>query len=139
MLRLCAIFCFITSCIPIFSGEGEEVKSMQPGANVGGVAVGGMSFVTIEKAYPERVFVGRLIKNQGERQVPIRYVRVCLLDNVKNEVACGTSDEMGNYRLGSRMPAGSYTLAVQGASLAKERSLKIDAEKEFTIDFTYGR
>lgn len=96
------------ACVPIFTGEGEEIKSIKPGPTIDG-----LGFAVVEKAHPLRRIEGSVYSTQGQRKIFKRFLKVCLLSLKKQRVGCISTDSKGAFAFNERLKAGKYILEIK--------------------------
>lgn len=114
-------------CIPIFTGEGEEVKSVEPtGISLPGVP----PIVSVTRAHTERHLEGVVEMAALERNKPLKYVKVCLFSKKNDELGCATTDTRGIYKIKARLPRDEYVLKLVFNGVSHTQTVKIGALKE---------
>lgn len=123
-----------SGCIPLFTGDGEEVKSVTPS---GAVYNGLPLFTAIEMAQIERKITGFIGQKDKERKIPLRFLSVCLFDSHDKQIDCSTTDGQGRYLLVIRLPAGEYVLQAKYQEKNLRKKFNLTSLKDVAVDLLF--
>ncbi|MFK7823860.1 MAG: hypothetical protein AB8G05_06880 [Oligoflexales bacterium] len=132
------VFNLLLSCIPIFTGEGNEVKKIQPfnltesPDTVIPAPVPGL--IEVKLAEKLRTCEGQIGFCKKRRKLPLNFVRICIFDSLDQEISCSTSNQHGRYKLEFRAKDGNYRLSTINKEFKLSSSVFFSSNKNYKVD-----